>query len=71
MNKNNDSKEDNLIECYLIKKEIDKYLSNNQYDKAFYLLINVLNKLHIEYIHNFIKDYDKIALERQFIKSKL
>jgi len=68
---NDISNEDNLISCLILKKDIDRYLTNNEYNKAFYLLVNVLNKLNSENIHNFIKCYDNSIIQKEFIRSKL
>jgi hypothetical protein len=65
------SREDNLIDCVFIRKEIDNCLSNKDYNKAFQLLVTVIHKLDNVDINNFIKYYDKYIIEKTFIRSKL
>lgn len=70
MNKNKED-QDNFAYIMLSRKEIDRCLLNNEYNKAFYLLITTLNKIDPDDVHNFIKHYDNFLFSKQIYKSKL
>jgi hypothetical protein len=59
-------KEDNKIYIQLSKQNIDYYIRNNEYQKAFSLLIHVLERLDINEKEGFIEYYSK-KLNQLFI----
>jgi|LauGreDrversion4_2_1035121.scaffolds.fasta_scaffold1728651_2 hypothetical protein len=67
----NKEEQDNFTYIILSRKEIDRCILNNEYNKAFHLLIATLNKLHPDDVHNFIKHYDNFLFAKQIYKSKL